>query len=57
MVSALPTNSNHFRRKYHNFQFYIFNYQFGQLPDKLQFDIPTVFLLKTFVVDNPWDSD
>ena len=36
MVSALPTILIHFRRKYHNFQFYIFNCQFGQLPAKLQ---------------------
>ena len=36
MESAAPTNSNHFRRKYHNFQFFIFNFQFGRLPDKLK---------------------
>ena len=41
MVSALPTNSNHFRRKYHNFQVYIFNCQFGQLPAKLKSTLQT----------------
>ena len=41
MVSPLATYLNHFRRKYHNFQLSILNFQFARKCAKQQFPLPT----------------
>ena len=59
VVFPSEMNLNCRQRRHHNFQLSIFNFSLGnlRLPDKLQVGEPTVFQLRTFVVDNPWDSD